>query len=302
MEVPPDQAAKEQPNKTDKFSNRPALAANPNPPDTPATQPRNASEQPDLASLNTSPPAPPKLPAPPPAAQTAEAAQPQPPAQPNRPAPPDPGKAGLNETLATATPPQPALPKTTATNPAEPKKLALANRPTLPDIPLPNVKLPTEAAINPLLQNAKRRLADSRRPAGGSFSPPPILQPGGVARNGRFNMDIEMPLHGEYDERMINAIALRWIDLNLQAKVLASYHVVLVFEQTDKGAIEHMRVVSVNFKKPTEPSPQDIPVYLCSSAITGLSPFKQWPAAMRRELGADRRRCRFTFIFNIIPR
>jgi len=97
---------------------------------------------------------------------------------------------------------------------------------------------------------------------------------------------------GAYDAAIIQAIQLRWFSLleGMPSARSAKGKVLLRFDLMADGNIGNMTVV--------EDTVGVIQSLICQRAITDPAPYGKWPPDMRRMIGEDRRRIRFTFYYH----
>jgi len=120
-----------------------------------------------------------------------------------------------------------------------------------------------------------------------------MKQDGGVRRRAlESSLDVMALPFGAYDRAIVEAVQNRWFYL-LDSGDFARERtgkVVLEFNLTYDGRVTDMKVV--------ENTVNDLLCLLCQKAILDPAPYPRWPAEMRRTLGSDTRRVRFTFYYD----
>lgn len=148
------------------------------------------------------------------------------------------------------------------------------------------------------IQNAQTRprtlreaLAKIDKPTG--IAGQKMKQEGGVKRRAlESSLDVTALPFGAYDRMIVEAVQNRWYYL-LDSGDFArdrTGKVVLEFNLTYDGRVTDMKVV--------ENTVNDLLCLLCQKAILDPAPYPRWPAEMRRTLGSDTRRVRFTFYYD----
>ncbi len=168
--------------------------------------------------------------------------------------------------------------------------LPAAQLPPLPE----SAPEPSGPPINPILSQAKSRL-----PVSVGSTPAPAA--GGNARQGPLRLETEGFTRGAYDDRMLTAIYLQWIRLLGEHRIHEPFVVVVDFDQTADGAIRNLRAVTTDFTPVATADPSALPRHLCVESIQVPQPYGRWPESVRREIGADRRKCRISFHLIIVP-
>lgn len=196
----------------------------------------------------------------------------------------------------------PALPSTAGTIPqslppavhvAQVEAVDLSALPSLP-----TSEPSTQPSVNPILARAKSRLEASGNAAG----PATLVSANGQgAARGPFRLETEGFIRGEYDDRMLSAIYLAWIGMLREHRFYDPFVVVVDFDQTAEGAIRNLRAITSDFTPVASAVPVTLPRHICSESILQPQPFGKWPEAMRREIGAEQRRCRISFHLIILP-
>lgn len=111
--------------------------------------------------------------------------------------------------------------------------------------------------------------------------------PRGVSRIGRVATDANFSEFGEYMERLIEAVSMRWNNLSRQAASGESMSMVqLRFRLTKHGEVEDLHLV--------DSTARVISVAQCRSAIDGGAPYGPWTEEMVQTLG-DEEEITFTF-------
>ena len=301
VDVSPAQESLVPPDKTEYYSDKNSLAANPNPTRNTGV-PRIDGQQTDLvktedvlkthpAPLQPSPdpgPTTPAAEAPKPAAKAAEVKPaPKPAPQPANPTPPPRTRPADVKTGPKPTPaPGPGdllLAHPTGTNPAA---LTQADTPAEP--------APADASTAPPKRTKPGTLAEARarHPEMAGLAGEKMRQEGGVRKNElRSSLDAKATPFGAYDNAIVHAVQDRWYDL-LAERWYADDRkgkVVLQFHLNSDGSITEMRFVQ---------NTVDLTLaLLCESAIRDPSPYRAWPEEMRRVVGQDYREVTFTFYY-----
>lgn len=162
-----------------------------------------------------------------------------------------------------------------------------------PDGDLPASLEPSEAAPSQRKPRSRpKSLAEARRRQG-LIAGEAMEQEGGMKR---FRLEASPDLlatpFGAYDAAIIQAIQLRWFSLleGMPSARSAKGKVLLRFDLMADGNIGNMTVV--------EDTVGVIQSLICQRAITDPAPYGKWPPDMRRMIGEDRRRIRFTFYYH----
>jgi outer membrane biosynthesis protein TonB len=119
-----------------------------------------------------------------------------------------------------------------------------------------------------------------------------MLQEGGVPRTRLdSSLDARATPFGAYDAAVVAAIQQRWYDLLDQRKFARDRrgYVVLDFRLYSDGSVRNL-----------EERDNTVDVILgtiCQRSISDVQPFGEWPADMKRMVGADYREVRFTFYY-----
>jgi len=145
--------------------------------------------------------------------------------------------------------------------------------PTLPGGP--------ENTTAPTLSEQKRRLKT------GMLASRKMKQKGGVARIGVPALDVRLTGYGDYDARFVQAVRLAWLRFREKPGWFHPGRVVVDFKLHHDGTISELTV-----QKNAATAVQS---YYCKEALAGPAPFEKWTEAMRREIGANVRSCRFSF-------
>lgn len=265
VDVAPTQATEEAPKDTPFYSMLNSRAANPKT-NQEAETPKVDGEQTHVVKATDTP-----LPSltPPPTAPP----PPTPPAENKEASPPEVAKA---EALA---PPAPRPP---------PGDLAMA-RPAPRPLPKVNDESTTEA-VPTRPAGRPRRLADLPQSI---LAGRKMKLDGGVRRFAlEPSFDVRRTEFGNYDAAVIAAIQHRWYSLleNNEFARDRTGKVVLEFRLNHDGRITQMRVL--------ENTVGEILSTICQRAVLDPSPFREWPAEMRRLVGNTYREVRFTFYYN----
>ena len=103
------------------------------------------------------------------------------------------------------------------------------------------------------------------------------------------SVDAARTIYGDYDRDFIDAVQARWFELLKGREDDAAGKVVLEFNLHADGRISDMKMPfsSVN----------GLFSLFCEQAVRDPSPYKQWPAEMRRVI-SDPREIRFTFYYS----
>jgi len=138
-----------------------------------------------------------------------------------------------------------------------------------------------EKASAPTITEQRRRLE------AGMLASRKMKQEGGNARFGAATLDVRLTGYGEYDARFVQAVRLAWLRFRDKAGWFHPGKVVIDFKLHHDGTISKL---SVQQNVATA-----VQAYYCKEALAGPAPFEKWTEAMRREIGADARSCRFSF-------
>jgi hypothetical protein len=138
------------------------------------------------------------------------------------------------------------------------------------------------------IEEAKARLATNQERPGQK-----MLQDGGVRQRAmRSSLDVTATSFGAYDAAIISAVQNRWDDL-LENRLYARDRfgkVTVRFHLHANGTVTEMTFVE---------NTVDLSLaLLCQSAIRDSAPYAEWPADMRRKIGAEFREVTFTFYYN----
>jgi hypothetical protein len=119
-----------------------------------------------------------------------------------------------------------------------------------------------------------------------------MKQDGGVRRQLRWSsLDVKATAFGDYDRAIVEAVTQHWYDL-LDSRQFAqdrTGEVILKFKLKFDGSVEDVVVL--------ENTVGEMLSYVCQQAIQEAAPFAQWPADMRRMIGANYREVTFTFYY-----
>ncbi len=123
-------------------------------------------------------------------------------------------------------------------------------------------------------------------------APGPLMErPGGVTRAGAIAIDANFSEYGDYLQRMFDAVALKWNQLNQSARRSYSEvnsRVVVEFEITREGEIRNLQVVHTSADR--------LRTLFCEDAIKSRAPYGAWTKEMVDVLG-DVQAVRFTFLY-----
>jgi outer membrane biosynthesis protein TonB len=116
-------------------------------------------------------------------------------------------------------------------------------------------------------------------------------QEGGAHRAMIAGVDAAKSPLGDYDAEVIAAVTDRWYNLLDQQRYAddRTGRVVVQFKLEYDGTVREVEVVESNVG--------DVLSYICQAAIEDAAPFEKWPDDMRREIGANYREIKFTFIY-----
>ncbi len=170
--------------------------------------------------------------------------------------------------------------------PLEPESVLPADHLVRPKVVIPQTPKPNKVRPRP------KSLAEARK-RNGMLEGDAMKQEGGMDR---FRMEASPDLmstpFGAYDAAIIQAIQQRWFALldGTPSARSASGKVLLNFDLMADGSIANMSVV--------EDTVGVIQSLLCQRAVLDPQPYGKWPSDMRRMIGEDRRKIRFTFYYN----
>jgi hypothetical protein len=138
-----------------------------------------------------------------------------------------------------------------------------------------------------------RTIAEALAQSKPNRAPGVAMQQAGGVRNQQLStsLDVKATPFGAYDEALVEAVTQRWYDL-LDSQKFAldrTGKVALRFHLNYDGTITEMTMM--------ENTVGDMLGYVCQKAINDPAPFKPWPDAMRREIGANYREITFTFYY-----
>ena len=133
----------------------------------------------------------------------------------------------------------------------------------------------------PTLAEARQRLQE------GVSASRKRKQNGGVSRAGPPALNVRLTGYSDYDARFINAVRHAWLRYRAKLDWFHPGHVVIDFKLHHTGAITDLAVRN-STARPRQ-------TYYCRQALEGPAPFPEWTPTMRREIGADFRRCQFSF-------
>lgn len=265
VDVAPSQATEEAPKDTPFYSMLNSRAANPDA-DREAELPKVDGEQTHVVKTTDTPLPPPTPPA----------------TAPLQPAPPTPKNDDSPPEMAKAEPPARPAPR------PPPGDLAMAKPAPRPP---PDADGESSTEIVPATAAARpRRLADLPQSI---LAGRKMKLEGGVRRFAlEPSFDVRRTEFGSYDAAVIAAIQQRWYGLleNNEFARDRTGKVVLEFRLNHDGRITQMRVV--------ENTVGEILSTICQRAVLDPSPFREWPAEMRRLVGNTYREVRFTFYYN----
>jgi outer membrane biosynthesis protein TonB len=170
--------------------------------------------------------------------------------------------------------------------PLEPESVLPADHLVRPKVVIPETPKPKKVRPRP------KSLAEARK-RNGMLAGDAMKQEGGMDR---FRMEASPDLmstpFGAYDATIIQAIQQRWFALldGTPSARSASGKVLLNFDLMADGSIANMSVV--------EDTVGVIQSLLCQRAVLDPQPYGKWPSDMRRMIGDDQRKIRFTFYYN----
>ncbi|MEP6662215.1 MAG: hypothetical protein ABJC04_01005, partial [Verrucomicrobiota bacterium] len=129
-----------------------------------------------------------------------------------------------------------------------------------------------------LAQAKAGALGEKMRQEGGA--PRVALQP---------SFNVKITSFGDYDREFIDAVRQRWY-LLLENRTTVAGKIVVEFHLNYDGRITELKVA--------ENTTGNLMLELiCKGAISDPSPYRKWPAEMRREMKSDSREVRFTFYY-----
>lgn len=118
-----------------------------------------------------------------------------------------------------------------------------------------------------------------------------IKQQGGARRLALDpSFDVKATSFGNYDREFIEAVQQRWYQL-LEGRNTVPGRIVVEFRLNYSGRVTDLEVVENSTKNA-------LLEIICSGAIADPSPYRPWPADMRREMRSDSRDVRFTFYYD----
>lgn len=287
LEVDPNLAAADAPEKATYYAANNTRAANPNPAKSQPTPKIEGAQEKVARTTSVAKPVPQQAKP----LQPAEPAPPQPQAQPQPPKP----------LVAAAPPKEPTQPRSETPTPSE---TALKPGEMLVAKPAPEARStdgrqevrsadpsqPRRERPRTLAQ-ARAQAPDQAPPTSGSIGEKMKME-GGVSRFGvESTLDARATSYGAYDAAVIAAIQQRWYSLLDERgfSLERSGKVVVDFRMKHDGSVHDLKVVEADVG--------DILTIVCQKAIMDPSPFGAWPRQMRIELG-DNRDVRFTFHYN----
>ena len=128
-----------------------------------------------------------------------------------------------------------------------------------------------------------RRLADVRGTPG-----PRMQQEGGVRETADMpSVDVKLTGFGQYDQEFISIVRARWFYWIEERNLRATGKVVITFRLNYDGRITALHM--------SDNEVGEIGGLICQKAILDPSPYRPWPADMRRELPADYCEMQITF-------
>lgn len=153
-------------------------------------------------------------------------------------------------------------------------------------------------AIQGQKQDRPRSLAEALarvqgQAAAGTLVGEKMKQEGGVRRHSLVSSeDVAATPFGDYDRMLIEAVQARWYYLLDSGQFSAERkgRVVIEFILHHDGRVSDVRVV--------ENTVNDLLCLLCEKAIVDPAPYGKWKPEMRRLVGRDYRQLRFTFYYN----
>jgi hypothetical protein len=260
VDVDPEVATAEPPEKAPYYSSVSSKAANPT-----VTQP---SEVPKIDGNQT------RIP------KTFDTLRPEPEPVP-QPAPPPPPAE-----------PQPVQPAEVASKPAGGEQvgdLAMAKPRPKPGVEEQEEK-PEKKEIPKPRVSRPRTLAEALRQRGIVVSEK-MKQDGGVPQTGKLSLNVRGTSFGAYDAAIVAAVQSRWYALLDERKFAGDNvgRVVLEFRLHQDGRITDVK---------TDSEVGELLSSLCRMAILDPSPYPEWPSDMRRKIGATFRDVRFTFYYD----
>jgi len=137
------------------------------------------------------------------------------------------------------------------------------------------------------IQEAMMRPENANRLSGKKMK-----QEGGVERRSvQSSLDVASSPFGAYDGAIVAAVQNRWYDLLDERKFTGEDNgrVMLKFRLNSDGSVSEMALV--------ESTVDYTLALICQSAVRDPSPYRPWPADMKRLVGADYREVTFTFYY-----
>lgn len=128
--------------------------------------------------------------------------------------------------------------------------------------------------------------ATQRQNAGTQSSRKP-KQNGGVSKKGPPSVNVRLTGYGDYDARFVNEVRQAWLEYRDKPGWFHPGVVVIEFVLHSDGRITGL-AVNKSTAKPLQK-------YYCQRALEVPAPFAKWTPAMKQEIGATYRRCRFSF-------
>ncbi len=125
----------------------------------------------------------------------------------------------------------------------------------------------------------------------GALAGKKMIQDGGVNRPGKLSFDVIGTPYGPYDALFFSAVQQRWWDLleNGRRNPAIPGEVRLSFLLHSDGKITDLRLGNSTVT--------EFQTQVCPATLLDVSPFLEWPKAMREAIGADERRVNFRFIY-----
>lgn len=125
----------------------------------------------------------------------------------------------------------------------------------------------------------------------GAIAGKKMIQDGGVNRPGKLSFDVIGTPYGPYDALFFSAVQQRWWDLleNGRRNPAIPGEVRLSFLLHSDGKITDLRLGNSTVT--------EFQTQVCPATLLDVSPFLEWPKAMREAIGADERRMNFRFIY-----
>ncbi len=320
VNVNPAQASPEPPKEANYYSDKNALAANPDA-DKITDKPKIDGKHPELVKTEdierpkftplkpSPPPEPPKETQPPPEPpKETKPPPPQPPPKETPPPTPPPKETPPPPKPPKETPPPPEPPKETKPSTLEPPKEVQAEVKPKPAEPPGDLTLakpsptpalttaspppsPTEGEVSEPKPQRPRTVKQAMLLPENQLAGQKMFQDGGVARRNQMaSLDTKATPFGAYDAALVEAISQRWYTL-LDERDYASDSrgkVVLRFCLHYDGRVTQMNM--------PENTAGEVLGLLCQKAVLDPAPFAAWPSDMRRTLG-DIRNIQFTFYY-----